>query len=555
MNVMLIRKILLLSTFLGLVACSGDPIDTTNVETDTDDTTTSTDEIDLGSTTHVTYLPLMTIDQFKDWSGFTEDNILLGYYRHPWIYHYTINTLDSRTGLPVTGASASDFNILIDDIPVNPKVSFPLLQPIVGNQIVLRTAIVINTSSAMDAVDQQAFIDEIIDYVELAKDSSTSYIANQEFTVWGYSGHAVEETGGATAVEADIIAAINAVDAKWTSGAYEAGVGGSVSGGANHTYDAVVEAIGRYAGDGEYKISAGPVVYRDSVTGESNDLMEFVTPDFISGTSVILFSGGYGSPNRFGSELVQDALDSQAGKIYEATVTPAGADTEAKEASKPFIYVIPDGEQEDVLLGGKASSIVRDNFDGAAYNFAGNVLTAQINAIETRFALGNQHVLRWASPVREGDKHEQKVTTRTPVDELGFTITNDEHGIDGIDGQAMPEPQVEITGANNEYIATNIVTQTIIDTRTAGDYDTATTYANLISRFYPATRWTNQTFTDANYTWIDTPDGSVIENADGSVSISPSATFPFTLELQNNNIEHNGATITDNFILTVQETN
>ena len=89
----------------------------------------------------------------------------------------------------------------------------------------------------------------------------------------------------------------------------------------------------------------------------------------------------------------------------------------------------------------------------------------------------------------------------------------------------------------------------------AAAYDSATTYANLISTFYPATRWTTQTFEESDFTWTY-PANSMIENENGSVTIdSENATFPITLTLTNNNIEHNGATITDNFTLTIQESN
>ena len=520
--------------FFFLIGCSGgDPITASTDESEEDDTS-----VDLGTVTNYSYLPLMTVEQFKEWNTPENENVFLTYGHADLISLYTINPIDATTGAPATGASATDFNILEDGIPVNPNVSFPLLQPILGNQIDLRTAILINTSSAMDAVDQAAFISEIKAYVTAAKASSVSHIRNQEFVVWGYSGGIVEETGGATAVEADVLAAIDTVSTNWTNGVYEVV-------GANHTYDAIVRAIGRYVGKGEFE-TAADLSLRDEFTLEDNDLEEKVTPDSIVASSIVLFSAGYGSPDQFGEEFVKKALDSQYTLAYQLDIELQGRDTATEIVGKPLIYVVPDGESQDSILVEKASSVISNTISGGAYSFADEVVTAQINALNDKFVLSNQHVLRWASAIRTGEKHSLEVSSRTAEDKFGYVLTVDDYGIDSVITNSMPDPQVEITGANNEYIASNNIANT---------YDIATTYSNLISTFYPATRWTNQSFTSADYTWSYTPLNSMTENADGSISISATATYPITLTLTNNGIVHNGATISDDFILTIEASN
>lgn len=522
--------------FFFLIGCSGgDPITTAADESEEDDTS-----VDLGAVTNYSYLPLMTVEQFKEWNAAENENVFLTYGHTDLISLYTINPIDATTGAPSTGATATDFNILEDGIPVNPNVSFPLLQPILGNQIDLRTAILINTSSAMSmtAANQAAFINEIKAYVTAAKSSSVSHIKNQEFVVWGYSGDIVEETGGATAVEANVLTAIDAVSTKWTNGAYE-------TIGANHTYDAIVRAIGRYVGKGEFE-TATDLILRDALTAEDNDLEEKVTPDSIVASNIVLFSAGYGSSDQFGEEFVKKALDSQYTLAYQLDIELQGRDTATEIVGKPLIYVVPDGESQDSIIAEKASSIVSTTISGGAYSFADEVVAAQINALNDKFVLSNQHVLRWASAIRTGEKHSLEVSSRTAEDKFGYVLTVDDYGIDGVITNSMPDPQVEITGANNEYIASNAISNT---------YDAATTYSNLISTFYPATRWTNQVFTSANYTWSYTPLNSMTENSDGSISISESATYPITLTLTNNGIVHDGATVSDDFILTIEASN
>ena len=531
-----IKKLLSISVcFLMLAACGGgDPIEEVSDATDDTDAEEGS-SVELGNTTNFSYLPLMTVEKYKEWSGGEEDDVFLTYGRSPSIRMYTINPINATTGLPAQNAAATDFNILEDAIPVNPRVSFPMLQPIVGNEIDLRTAILINTSSAMDVVDRVAFIDEIKAFVTASKASTVNHIKNQEFTVWGYSGEISEVTSGATSVEADILSAIDTLSANWLNGVYE-------STGANHTYDAIMRAIGRYVGPTEY-VAAADIELRDSITLENNDLIEFVTPDTIIASSIILFSAGFGSSNLFAEEFAKKALESQHTLAYDLSTNSAGQSAETEIIGKPLIYVVPDGEEQDSIIVDKASRVVTTNISGAGgtYTFADAVVTAQKDALEEKFVLSNQHVLRWASAIRAGEKHSLEVSSRTAENQLSYTLAVE------FDVAAhtfsMPDPQVEITGVNNEYIASNNLLAT---------YDVATTYASLITTFYPATRWTNQDFASSDYTWTYSPANSMVENANGSVTIASGATFPITLTLTNNNITHDGNTVSDDFVLTIE---
>ncbi len=491
--------------------------------------------IDEGELTNVSYLPLMTIERYKEWYDDTNQDVFLVYRKDNRLNHFTINPVNASTLAPITTATASDFTILEDDIPVNPKVSFPLLQRVIGNNINLTTAIVINTSSAMDGVDKDAFIQEVKDYVAAAKASSTYYIANQAFTVWGYDGIAVEETGGYQTSTTNINNALDTVLANWKSAAYRQNTG------SNYTYDALVQAIGRYKGDGAFSVTGGTLQFRDSLSAENNDLVEFITPDVTYVTSVVLFSAGFGSPNRFDEEFAVKALESQSTLVYEQGVELAGADTQTINYPKTFIYVVPDGNQQDSVLANKASSVVTNTISGGAYNFASSIVAAQKAHIDVKTAADNQHVLRWASMFRAGTGHTQVVKTRTPEDKYGYTLSTDNIDIEPAEAIEVPQPQVEITGANNEYLAAGVLSNT---------YNSAVAYANEITRFYPATRWTNQTFTASDYAWSSTPAAAFTANSDGSVTIN-TASLPITLTLTNNNIDFEGGTISDDFTLTI----
>jgi len=217
MNNKIIPLFLLMTALLS--ACGGSDVDSRQADPaakdgDTDDGTL----VDDGSFTNVSFLPLMTVELFSTWSGFTSDNVFRSYGKSPFITYYTINPVNASTLAPVTDAKASDFNMKEDGIPLNSKVNFPVLQKIVGNRVNLNTALVINTSSAMYGVERIAFIQEIKDYVSSSLASSNYYIANQQFTIWAFDGLIVEETftsGGRTNDEADIHAALDRVLTNW----------------------------------------------------------------------------------------------------------------------------------------------------------------------------------------------------------------------------------------------------------------------------------------------------------------------------------------------------
>lgn len=541
-NIIIIWFLIGLMSFLS--ACSGSSsednpfVNDGNSQDDTDGDATNDDSlIDEGDLTNVSYLPLMTIERHKDWYNGVDQDVFLYYFKSPFIFHFMINPIDASTGEAISTASAEDFTILNDGIPTNPRVNFPLLQKVVGNTVQLRSAIVVNTSTSMDVTKQNAteFINEIKAYIDAVKNSSISYIANQEFTIWAFDGVISEVTAGATSNEDDLKAALDSLRDDWLAGVY-------AGGGANYSYDAVVQAIGRYVGEGAFS-TGSTLVFRDSVTAEAddNDLIDYLSPDLSSASSLLLFSAGYGNTENFDEVFVTQAIESQSTLRYEEGVELAGQTTETIPYTKTLIYVVPDGEPSDDVFRGLASTTIENSFSGTGYSFAEDVLEAQESDLEEKLSLNNQHVLRWTSVFRSGDGHSIDVKTRTADDKFGYILTINpiDFGVGFSDDP--PQPQVEITGANNEYLASG--------TDQLDSYDAAITYADEISRFYPATRWTNQEFENSDYTW--TFSGSdFTANDDGSVTLN-TTDFPVTLILTNSGIEHQGATISDSFTLTI----
>jgi len=520
-----------------LTACSGDgisDISESSVGGEVDDNTGNvTDAFDDGSISTVSYLPLVTIEKYQDWSGFNEDEQFRTYWRSPFVKHYVINPVNATTLAPVSNATINDFVITEDDVPLNPAVNFPMLQKIVGNPLYVTTALVINTSGTMDAVTKTAFIQEIKDFVTAAKASSVTAINSQAMTVWAFDGSAVtgdggivEETGGYKTAEADIHAALDTVLTNWTNDSY------AVSG-SNHQYDAIVEAIGRFEGDGPFSTTLS---YSDALNASSNDLFEWITPDYMLVTNVVLFSAGTSSTNHFDAEYAIKALQNQALITYNPNSEGAGVQSETVTIGKPLIYVVPDGEETDAVLENYAYSTIKNTISGGEYSFASAILSAQQTAVNERLYTENQHVVRFASSFRQGTNYQTVFSTKTSENSYGYALTTS-YSDDRMSTLPMPEPSVEITGANDEYLPADIG-------NSGAEYTSAIAFYDQIQTFYPATRWTNTEYESSDYSWASS--GQINANADGSVTVDTGNTFPLTITLTNN-------VISDSFTVTVYE--
>lgn len=516
--------LLILMLAIGLVGCGGTSGGANgksgedSVEESTDDITdVPTDEtdpddlIDTGDTNNVSYLPLMTLELYRDWSGFDGDRMFRTYGEDPYISHFMISPVDATTLAPIATATIEDFDLSEDGIPLNPRTNFQMLQKVLGNQINMNTAIVINTSVAMDGVDKAALIAEIKNYIAEVKRSGDPAIANQVFTVWGFDGGRVhgdggivEETAGFKSSLADINSALNRVQTSWNNGAY------NVSG-SNHAYDAVVEAIGRFT-------ASGPFGSAENLSDDGdNDLWDYVTSDGIWFSNIILFSTGYSVTNRFNAEFFVKAIESQSLSVYDTDGGPGGAATATKDRGKALIYVTPKYEVKDDVVEGMAASTIEIEYDAGGYSFAEAIVAKQKEILNDRINTDNQYVIRYASAIRSGEGHKGKVTTRTSEEKYGYTLEWDfDRSVIEDSKMKMPSPTPEITGASNEYLSADVA------------------FISEIQTFYPATRWTNTVYAPDSYTWTST--GSISTNVDGSVTVATNNSFPITLTLTNNQL-------------------
>lgn len=497
---------------LGLVGCGGssggpggsrdaDP----STETPTDEEPTTDELIDEGDTTNVSFLPLMTFELYNEWSGM-DDGLFVFQQKDPFIKHFMITPVNATSLEPTDDVSISDFSLSEDGIPLNPKVNFPILQKVLGNQVSLDTAIVINTSSAMDGVDRTAFINEIKNYIDRAGGSNHSTIKQQRFTIWAYDGGReqgdggiVLESNGFISNRDDIQSALDTVSTNWANGTYQVA-------GSNHTYDAIMEAIGRFIGTGPFGVAEN---LRDPIDNtqpyrDFNDLSESFSADGIRFTNMILFSSGYSDTNRFDGDTVIKALNAQSLSAYDTDGGPGGAASATKDLGKVLIYVTPEGESKDDVIEAMATANIGATYNNGQYTFADTLISEQIAALNTRVVKDHQYVLRFASSIRSGSNHVGELKTRTAEDKYGYTLSW-KMNLDNVPDEllGMPEPEVEITGAGNEYLSSNQA------------------HLSEINRFYPAIRWTNRQFASSEYEWISNV--AFTANDDGSVTIQPLA--------------------------------
>lgn len=172
------------------------------------------------------------------------------------------------------------------------------------------------------------------------------------------------------------------------------------------------------------------------------------------------------------------------------TVIPDSAIT---YLGKPLLYVQVGGGQPNAALQNMAAA----NIDGRNYNFANDLIAAQLNAIAIRTKEDNRHLVRFAVRERDGNhtilfRSQSRGFNYALVTELDFPVVP----------PPQVDPRVEITNASNDYFAAGRIC--LVDA----------------TRLFPATRFTVKTYdASSDYTWTV---GGVVRNpnADGSVTIS-----------------------------------
>lgn len=442
---------------------------------------------------NVTFLPIAILETSSDYSGFSESNVFVTESEFPFIKKKMVSIFDSAT-LEAVGGTIDDFVITENGKVISFNESFPTLQKIGSIPTYLHTAIVIDASNSVaTSVGYDSIIIETKAMIAAMKNSSDSVISNQRFSIWAFGSRVMELTDGFTADSAQLSSALDSIKTE------NFGLTSNLN-------QAIVEAVGNYNGQGGAGSSSG-FSFRDTI-GFNNDLIEEITTDRIQLSSLILIASGTDNLDVFSAEQVKVALESQSQVIFDQEAGSSGT----KNFGKPFITVLVDNKDGiDAVITDNASEIINLKNETGVLSYATKVTDFQTALIKQRKREGNRNVLRYASPKRQGS-HTAVVSTSAK--NFTYTLTssldfkNDESAIE------MPSALVEIAGENNQYL------QNVIN-------------INNTNTFYPATRWTTETYSASDYVWelddvvllSDTATGAVVIS---SASIGSSATLSLT---------------------------
>ena len=455
------------------------------------------------SASGISYLPLNTLLGSKDFSGFDEDDKFRIGAESPSMFSYLINPINAATLAPITTAVTSDYTVTIDDIQIDNTESYPILQKVLGDKVVLATALVFDVSASVTQVDMVALINEAKAYVNACKLSSDETIANQYFVVWAFGRDVVEVTNGFTQSQTTINAALDSVRNHFNSKDLLDD---------SNLHRAVVEAIGRFEGEE----NGSTYSFRDSENpGENNDLNDYPSPDGILMTQMVMFSSGPDTALEFSQDRMKDALKSQAYVKFNPSATPSSGAT--VNYYKPVFYYVMGSTTAGSTYAALSSSAEATEsllLANGTYQFKDSLIAKQQAAITKRIDLDQIYLYRYAYRPRQGDH----TAVFAPTNASGFTysLTGDikEDYVTTYFGNVAPK--VEITGPNNEYLSNRTLAVTTTVT------------------VKPATRWSPDTFDASNYAWTVTSgdiDGTV--NADGTYTITSVNISPSTLHLQN----------------------
>ncbi|MAD47600.1 MAG: hypothetical protein CMI02_03445 [Oceanospirillaceae bacterium] len=453
-----------------------------------------TDDDGSQPTSDITYFPLQVAMQGSD---YVEQDVFEGVWFAPLIHGYLIAPVDGETLEPATDVSVDEFIVTINGEAVDAEEQGLMMQPVLGLQSNLSTAIIIDTSSSTQAVDKNALIQEVKDFIADAQNSPDPAIRDQRFSLWAF-GDEVQLLSNFTTDASALSTALDSLAADWTA-----------RGNASALYESIVWAIGTYVGSG----SSENAEEDDMSADGDNDLIDGLS--YSSGvmeamnlSTLVMFSTGNNSVHYYDEAAAQAALDWQSFLVYSEDAAEEGDEESGGGESvfgdgmtllsRPLIYVAL-GTDTDADLSSMAATTIETGSDTDFGGVAEQIVQAQSSAIELRKRQENQYLIRYALAERDGT-HQLILASNTGG--YDFTLTTD---LDLATGGPWADPQVspvvEITGPDNSYLAASTVS--LADATT----------------LYPATRWTTLPFSAGDYSW--TVGGSPrAANADGSVTLT-----------------------------------
>lgn len=454
------------------------------------------------SETSVSFVPLMVFEKFADFSGYDSDGLYAGDSRPGLLVYKYISPVNSNNLNSMTPSGPDQYSLTVDGVEIDEFESFPTLQRVIGTNVYLRTALVFDISDSTNNTDFDALIAEAKDYVAAVQAHSDRTISQQEFVVWAFGTDTVETTNGFTNSVSDLNTALDQVVA----------LRNAVALGTNSTlHRMIVEAVGRY--------EDLPAI--DFNTPDDNDLDDYSYADGIFLTQLVLFSSGPDTTAEMTQELMIKAIQSQ-NFVKLAT----GGSAASIYLNKPVFYYVVGGSSLGVAYEELAneSEVVTDLLlNGGAYNFANGLIQNQIDAMERRIDLSNQYLYRYVFVPRIGD-HETVFSGANNPNSFQLLTAYPE---DQISSTPVMQPDVEIAGPNGEYISGFDV-----------DFSDA-------KRFTAATRWTNDTYGNGDYTW-ELFDGTGSVNSDGSFTVTSITADFATLIVTNNLISDSAIVFIDN---------
>ncbi len=500
----MLRKILL-SLFLAsltaaLAGCGGSSGNTIG-DTDTiDGGDSSTGDTDNGDTvtptSDITYFPLQV---YMQGDMYVPEDVFDGIWFDPLIHGYMIAPVDATTLQPATAPSVEDFVFTTDGADVNVQEQGLMMQKVLGLDVSLTTAIIIDTSGSTQPVDKAALIQEVKDYINQVKASSDPTIKGQQFTLWAYGTYLSPLVGSFTTSATVLETALNNLQANWDG-----------RGESSAAYEAIFKAIGSYADGVQIESGVGiPADFYDDL----KDSYTFNAPrgsgrmqlNGINLSSIVLFAAGPNTRNDFQLVDAEAALQWQSFIVYDEEASNEGTsddDTAASDSDaaqegttllpKPMIYVSL-GDSVDSDLSDLSASVIDTGSFSDFSGVAEQVIAAQQSAVAVRTRPENQYLVRYELFERWGD-HELIFASNTAG--YNYTLTTDLGDMDGSIGYGSPV--VEIAGPGNAYLANGEVS-----------LSDATT-------LYPATRWTSVEYDSSHYSWA----GGGVVNSDGSLDIS-----------------------------------
>src|SRR5690606_12351954 len=134
-----------------------------------------------------TFFPL---NIYKQGANYTPNDLFKGIIFDPYVKAFLIAPVTGFDLAPVSNPKITDYDLTVNGKAVHHYQQYTQMQKVLGQDVELTTAIIIDASAYRNSFDPAKFKAAILKYISDAQSNSDEVIKNQKYTFWVYGNEA-----------------------------------------------------------------------------------------------------------------------------------------------------------------------------------------------------------------------------------------------------------------------------------------------------------------------------------------------------------------------------